>query len=55
MVVQSFVLILCICVYFKCNAFASVHIEDASSFNSLWNICMIITWFTWTLNWKTSW
>ena len=35
MVVQSFLLMFCICVYFKCNALANVHIEGISSFNSL--------------------
>ena len=35
MVVQSFLLILYICVYFICNVLASVHIEGTSSFNSL--------------------
>jgi len=35
MVVQSFLLMLCICVYFKCNGLADVHIEGTSSFNSL--------------------
>jgi len=35
----------CVCVYF----------EVLFSFNRLWSIYMIIIWFTWILNWRTSW